>query len=687
MAVDSILQQVDGMLKQGLEYATQYLRELCEDQQTTDIVGKFKEQCDKWSSSFDNLMSSYKQEQYFKENFNFIEPKPISIGESCKMIGHGNKRFAGVKSHYLYYISLSQTIAALCKKTRLLEIIQTKDSRKGNSEEMIFDFEDGLLSQTHPLFQDKHVFRIVLYYDDVEICNPLGSKSNKLGLFYFTILNIPYKYRARMQSIFLIAVANTDDIKQFGIDKVLEPIVAELNTFSSTGFDISLNDSKITVKGCLAALVADTLAAHQLTGFKEGVGFSYQKCRTCLCTFAEMNEKFMESDFEMRNIQTHIQVHCQNIQETTVLTGVNRKSHILDVKYFNIFCSTPHDIMHIVLEGCLPYTIKMILQYFVKLKILTVNQINESIQYFEYSYIDYPTKPSTLTKAQLFGPGKFRQSASQMWTLARLLPLFLFSHVDISDPVYTCFATLLEITSTLFSPAICKSTVALLDLQIGHYLQMFKKCFSEKNIIPKQHYLIHLPGSILQLGPIVHFWTMRFEAKHSYFKKLANIANYKNLGKYMATRHQKHFCMELLDGKMFANTCQHGRVQTVSEDLNHKLSEKGYFVATLNAKCCNWFMQNGQKFKKKCFVQISVEKDMPLFAQVDEILLTASKVLLLVNCFETCGLNSSLNAYVLRAKNSYTFVEFTKLLWHEPLSAYAGIITPFWALPIKTNFQ
>ena len=34
-------------------------------------------------------------------------------------------------------------------------------------------------------------------------------------------------------------------------------------------------------------------------------------------------------------------------------------------------------------------------------------------------------------------------------------------------------------------------------------------------------------------------WCMRFEAKHSYFKKMANtLGNYKNLPKSLASRHQ-----------------------------------------------------------------------------------------------------------------------------------------------------
>ena len=42
-------------------------------------------------------------------------------------------------------------------------------------------------------------------------------------------------------------------------------------------------EEKLVMGGVLFVL-ADTLAAHQLGGFKVGVGFSLRKCRMCLAT-------------------------------------------------------------------------------------------------------------------------------------------------------------------------------------------------------------------------------------------------------------------------------------------------------------------------------------------------------------------------------------------------------------------
>ena len=53
-------------------------------------------------------------------------------------------------------------------------------------DELLSDYCDGLMFKSHPLFSshfDYPSLEIILYYDGVEVCNPLGSraKKHKLG--------------------------------------------------------------------------------------------------------------------------------------------------------------------------------------------------------------------------------------------------------------------------------------------------------------------------------------------------------------------------------------------------------------------------------------------------------------------------------------------------------------------------
>ena len=114
------------------------------------------------------------------------------------------------------------------------------------------------------------------------------------------------------------------------------------------------------VRGALAFVVGDTLAAHQLLGLKEGVGFANKKCRNCMTEYNQMQEKFTESDFEMRSTEAHA-AQCEMLQtdpHASVEYGINRSSQFFNVLHFDPFKSFSHDVMHILLEGCLSYTMK-----------------------------------------------------------------------------------------------------------------------------------------------------------------------------------------------------------------------------------------------------------------------------------------------------------------------------------------
>lgn len=60
------------------------------------------------------------------------------------------------------------------------------------SDENLEDFCDGTLFKSHELFSQKPLaLQLIIYYDDVEVCNPLGSYRgvHKLGKFDFCSCN------------------------------------------------------------------------------------------------------------------------------------------------------------------------------------------------------------------------------------------------------------------------------------------------------------------------------------------------------------------------------------------------------------------------------------------------------------------------------------------------------------------
>ena len=85
-----------------------------------------------------------------------------------------------------------------------------------------------------------------------------------------------------------------------------------------------------------------------------------------------------------------------------------------------------------------------------------------------------------------------------MWCLARLLPLMIGDSVPEGDPNWDNFLLLLTIADYILSPIVSRSIATLLATLIEDYLDSFKELYPECPIIPKQHYLVHMPQWMLK---------------------------------------------------------------------------------------------------------------------------------------------------------------------------------------------
>ena len=88
--------------------------------------------------------------------------------------------------------------------------------------------------------------------------------------------------------------------------------------------------------------------------------------------------------------------------------------------------------------------------------------------------------------------------AAQMWNLAVHFPLMIGDLVPESDSEWDCFLLLLEILQICVTWIISADLVAYLEALIENYLLAFRDCYPDLRIIPKQHYMIHLPSQILR---------------------------------------------------------------------------------------------------------------------------------------------------------------------------------------------
>ena len=76
--------------------------------------------------------------------------------------------------------------------------------------------------------------------NDCEIANPLGSKAgtHKIGVVYRTILNLPPKFRSSLCNCYLVGLYNSGDVKTYGFDSILNPIVEDMKELERDGLRI-----------------------------------------------------------------------------------------------------------------------------------------------------------------------------------------------------------------------------------------------------------------------------------------------------------------------------------------------------------------------------------------------------------------------------------------------------------------
>lgn len=129
--------------------------------------------------------------------------------------------------------------------------------------------------------------------------------------------------------------------------------------------------------------------------------------------------------------------------------------------------------------------------------------------------------------------------AAENWCLLRLLPVIIVDKVDLHEPVWQLLITLKELVELVCAPKIATAQVAYLNIVVVEYLETRKAVFPSNHLKPKHHYLLHYASLILILGPLIWLWTMRFESKHSYFKRcVRRIQNFKNVCQTLTNQHQ-----------------------------------------------------------------------------------------------------------------------------------------------------
>jgi len=99
-------------------------------------------------------------------------------------------------------------------------------------------------------------------------------------------------------------------------------------------------------------------------------------------------------------------------QVDSVTYGLNYRSALNELEDFHVcHFQLPQDMMHILLEGVIPYTMKAMLQSFVCVKrYFTIDNLNKKILNFKFSRSESKCKPSPISSHVLHDDDNISQS-------------------------------------------------------------------------------------------------------------------------------------------------------------------------------------------------------------------------------------------------------------------------------------
>ena len=88
--------------------------------------------------------------------------------------------------------------------------------------------------------------------------------------------------------------------------------------------------------------------------------------------------------------------------------------------------------------------------------------------------------------------------AAQMLLLAKVLPLAIGNRVPTDDDRWMNFIRMREIVSYLFCPKVAEDDAAYLQALISDHHTEFRHIYPGRSVIPKMHFMIHMPRLMLR---------------------------------------------------------------------------------------------------------------------------------------------------------------------------------------------
>lgn len=526
------------------------------------IAGRMKE-------PLRELGSVYLRKKSIQNEHMFVAPQTIGISLETDMKKNFKLNEEASSTTDFQYISICETLQKLLSLRFYREAyINSVSYEKGVFKHATCGsyFRDGPFSNLVLLENEFPPALIQIYSDALEI-NEGRHKESSLTAFYMSVRNIDDIYMSQHRNIHLVGLCRTSDInneirgKGKDLNKIQNVITQDLLKLES-GIPVTYDENGIlvtkTLKGSLFTGVNDNKGHSEMFGLVESTNATYF-CRFDLmtreesktCTNIKKIRGLKRPSGGLEYYRPFIEAKTKTDYKET--KGIALVCSFATLTFVSIVDAMSVDIFHDFMEGLIPIILRRFFELLIRHSIFGLDEINSIVLGYDYGVSDRPHRPSVINlESTTLGQG-----GVQLLNLFIRIP-FMFDTLRSDkrvNPLLCLFSQLIRILQIASSTTITERMLIELECLTKIFLDKSKdglgkwdpvtKKITKFKLTPKAHWLLHYPDVVRMLGPLFPLSTMRYEAKHPFFKKLCRlISNQNDLLHFLAIKHQEWWTMQ-----------------------------------------------------------------------------------------------------------------------------------------------
>ena len=597
-----------------------------------------------------NLNTEHKRFKYLEEHKLYIKPQPVDFG-TAQREKKGKLETAVVKGQL---IPLDVVLKTFFELPGVFDQTYEYYSDLLNDTNSISNVvQTEMWKQTVNDVQGSVIFPLYLFEDAFETGNPLGPNAgkHKVNAVYTSVACLPPEHRSKLVNINLLQLYYADDLHDFSREKIFEKMISLLNNLYSEGVTLELEGNRrIVVRFKVVGILGDNLGVNSILGFAQGFTANYF-CRFCKIHKSEAKSLCSEKKDYLRNEQNYDKdVKLKNLETT----GINEACVFHNLHDFHVTKNKSVDLMHDLLEGlCRVEMFHLVYHCIKKANYFTLKTMNHRLAFFKFN--DSDNRPALISETNITNKN-LKMTASQMLSFVLNFGIIFGDLInDRNDKFWKLYKLLRELLCISLKCKINSSTPQYFSKLVKSHHELYIELLGP--LFPKEHFLTHYPAVMKEMGPVVNFWSMRYEAKHLPFKKYSNVTcNRINLCLSLAVRNQLAQSDSFLQQQAFTLPCiSYSKFRTSCAVKIEYESVKYVTVKNIHI--------NGATLVKNITILLEIDNNIPSFAKICNIYknaskfedLTAKDFLLHVQQIRTVTFDDHFQAHEVEETENYKF--------------------------------